>query len=120
MFAVALVPANGLTVFHAHDDHGDHDELSEHREVLALDRLHHATGVHEAEGPHAHQLGWQQIQKPSGVREPGAPVLVAQVWLNVPASFTPANHSVDVPRVSLETKTVHAPPPLLRSMAFLI
>ncbi len=118
MFAVALVPANGLTVFHAHDDHA---ESSEHSDGdLALNRIYHATDAHQTEGLHAHQIGWQQINKSSVVREIGAPVLIAQVWLDVLASVSPANLFVDEPRASVEAKTVHAPSPLLRSMAFLI
>jgi hypothetical protein len=122
MFAVALVPANGLTVLHAHDDHAesadhDHDHSGG---VLAFDSISHMPGAHEAEGLHAHQIGWQQMQKSSGVREIGAPVLVTQVWLHLLASFAPAHRAVDVPPASPKAKTVHAPPPLLRSMAFLI
>ena len=119
MFAVALVPASGLTVFHAHDDdHGDHHAHG--AGLLRLSEAYHVTGSHDAEGLHAHRLGWTELQKSSVQREIGAPVLVAQVWLNVLASVSPANLSVDVPRALVEAKTVHAPPPLLRSMAFLI
>lgn len=92
MFAMALVPASGLTVFHAHDDHAD---SSEHQQgLLALSHTYHANGAHQSEGLHAHRIGWQQVQKSSGVREMGAPVLVADVWVQVLASITPANFSV--------------------------
>jgi hypothetical protein len=118
MFAVALVPANGLMVFHEHDDH---EHTAEHAgNILAWAETYHATHGHDAEGLHAHSIGWKQLQQSSAVRELGAPLLVTQIWLDALASFTPAVLSVDVPRASFAAKTVHAPPPLLRSMAFLI
>jgi hypothetical protein len=117
MFGVALVPTNGLAKYHTHDEHQSFEHC---HGVFAFSDAHHGTGAHHAEGWHAHQIGWQQMQKSSGGREIGAPVLVTQVWVNVLASILPAILSVDVPRASLEAKTAHAPPPLLRSMAFRI
>ncbi|MDP3073805.1 MAG: hypothetical protein Q8N18_26205 [Opitutaceae bacterium] len=118
MFAVALVPANGLTVFHAHDDHDDHGEHN--AGLLGLSEAYHVTGSHDAEGLHAHRLGWSQIQKSSVLREIGAPVLVTQIWLNALAQRMPVERFVSLAHPSAESEMVHAPPPLLRSMAFLI
>lgn len=118
MFAVALLPANGMTVLHAHD--AATEEVDTSSEFLGLDRAYHAVGAHQAEGLHGHQLAWRQVQKSPEVRQLGAPVLVAQIWLNVLAAFAPAPRSIDVPAAALATAFVHAPPPLLRSMAFLI
>lgn len=120
MFAVALVPAGGLSMYHTHDDHDDSGEHEHSPGPTTFGEIYHAVGVHHAEGLHAHQIGLPQIQKSSAFRETGAPVLVALVWLNVLASVSPAHLYVDVPRASVEAKTLHAPPPLLRSMAFLI
>lgn len=116
MFAVALLPANGMTVLHSHDT----EEVDTSSEFLGLDRAYHAVGAHQAEGLHGHQLAWRQVQKSAEVRQLGSPVLVAQIWLNVLAAYSPAPRSIDVPAVAEATDTVHSPPPLLRSMAFLI
>ncbi len=119
MFAVALVPANGLTVIHAHDDH--HDGHEEHDPGLSgLSQPYHVTGAHDAEDLHAHRVGWSQIQRSTVVREISAPVLVAQIWLNALTPELPAQRFVGFPLRSAESEMVHAPPPLLRSMAFLI
>lgn len=116
MFAVALVPANGMTVLHSHDDH----EVDSSSDFAGLANTYHAVGAHHAEGLHGHQVGWREAQRSPEIRQLGAPVLVAQVWLNVLAAFSPAPRSIDVPAVDYKTVTVHSPPPLLRSMAFLI
>lgn len=120
MFAVALVPAGGLIMSHTHDDHDDSAEHEHSAGSTTLGHIYHAVGVHHAEGLHAHQIGWQQIQKSSEVREIGAPVLVPEVGVKVLASISPANLFVERLCASPRGAPLHAPPPLLRSMAFLI
>jgi hypothetical protein len=115
-FAMALVPANGLTIVHSHDD--DHTE--HHAGLLGLSDALHDEDLHPSEGLHSHRVGWSQMQKLSAQREVTAPVLVAQVWLNVSVPTASADHSPRLLRRCAESKLVHAPPPLLRSMAFLI
>ena len=117
MFAMALVPANGLTVFHSHDDDDHHDHGAE---LLSVSDPFHVIGSHHDDGLHSHRVGWSQIQEAPTQRVVGAPVLVAQIWLDVPRPLGPADHSTQVLRRSAESKLVHAPPSLLRSMAFLI
>ena len=117
MFAVALVPANGLTVFHSHDDDDHHDHGAE---LLSVSDACHVRGSHHDDGLHLHRVGWSQIQEAPNQCVVGAPVLVAQVWLNMPRLLVPADRSTQVLRRSAESELVHAPPPLLRSMAFLI
>lgn len=118
MFAVALVPATGLSFYHTHDEHEDSAEHNAGPTTLGF--IAHAVGTHHAEGLHAHQIGWQQIQKSSGVREIGAPVLVARVWVQMLSSISSANRFVDQLGAAPRGAPLHAPPPLLRSMAFLI
>jgi hypothetical protein len=120
MFAVALVPANGLTVFHMHDDDHHHDHAEHDVGVLGLPGSRNVAASHDTEGLHGHHVGWRQLQRSCGVREIGAPVLVTQVWLHVLAAMLPAEQLVRLPHPSAESEMVHAPPPLLRSMAFLI
>ena len=116
MVAVALVPANRLTVVHSHDDaHHDH-----HVDVSHSDNDCELRGVHHDAEPHAHQVGWNQLQKASGHRELGAPVLLRHPGLIVLVSVVLTPPSPNLFRSSAESALVHAPPPLLRSMAFLI
>ena len=116
MFVVALVPANQFTVLHSHDDaHHDHQF-----DVSHVGNECEVRGVHHDPGLHAHQVGWKQLQKASGHRELGAPVLVGQPSLLVLVSLVVTQSSPSLLRPSPESKWVSAPPPLLRSMAFLI
>ena len=119
MFAVSLVPANGLTVFHAHHD-GDEDHVDHAAGLLGLSEASHARGSHHSEGLHAHQVGWSQMQKSSAQREIGAPVLVAQLWLLAPASMMSAQSLIRPVLQAAVFERTHAPPPLHRSMVFLI
>ena len=116
MFAVTLVPAGEITVVHSHDD----EHASHHTGLLNLSDASHVDDLHPGE-LHPHRIGGSQMQQVSVQREVGAPVLlVAQVWLNFLVPTAWAERSTRLLRPSAESKVVHAPPLLLRSMAFLI
>jgi hypothetical protein len=121
MFAVALTPANGLTVFHTHDDHDDdHDHAEQPVRVVTAGEVCDVSGTHHEEGLHAHRIGWEQMQRAATGREIGAPVLVVQNGLAALSWKLPTQRLVRRPRPSTESEMVHAPPPLARSMALLI
>jgi hypothetical protein len=119
MFAVALTPVNGLTVFHTHQDHED-DQAGHYMGLVTWSEDCDVFGPHHDEGLHAHRIGWDQLLRPSSGREIGAPVLAVHHCLAALLCRAPAQHLVKVPRPSAKSEMVHAPPPLSRSMALLI
>ena len=100
---------------HSEDDHVGHGV-----EWLVVSAAHHVLGSHHSDDVHAHRVGWSQMQLPAASREISGPVLVAEFWLVSPASMMSAQNLIRPLPQAAVSERAHAPPPLHRSMVFLI